>query len=142
MPIQNKKFKTAIVKFTTPVLADFSCQMLAMMPQNNSPDGDKYYTFCSDGLGEGREETDPDWSVTLRGKHDWTATGVSRYLTSNDNAEVELVLNFDNGVAGWNRTWTGKVLVRAPGDGGDARSPQEFEVTLQYVAKPVLTYAI
>jgi hypothetical protein len=50
-------------------------------------------------------------------------------------------VNFDNGVTNWDRTWTGDVVIKMPGDGGDARSPQEWEVTLNYVGKPDLTYA-
>lgn len=140
MPIKAKRFKTAIVTFTTPVLADFSCQMMAMAPSNNTDDGDRYYTFCADGSGEGREEPDDDWTVTLRGKMDWTPGGISRYLAANDGDLVELTINFDNGVDDWDREWVGTVRIKDPGDGGDARAPQEFEVTLPYVGKPALSY--
>lgn len=141
MTIKNKRFKTAVVTFTTPVLADFSCQLMSLAPTNNTPDGERFYTYCADGTGEGRDDADPDWSVTLKGKHDWSTGGISRYLSTNDGKQVEIKINFDNTVTGWDRTWTGTVLLRDPGDGGDARSPQEFEVTLQYIGKPVLTYA-
>lgn len=140
MPIVHRRFRTAVVTFTSPVLADFSCQMLSMMPANDTPDGDRFYTYCADGNGEGREDADDEWSVTLKGKHNWAASGISRYLHANDGAEVELVINFDNGVAGWSRIWTGTVIIKSPGDGGDARAPEEFEVTYQYIGKPELTY--
>ncbi len=141
MTVTARRFKTAIVTFTSPVLADFSCQLMAIQPTNNTPDGDKFYTYCADGTGEGREEVDQDWAITLRGKMDWAAAGLNRYLATNDGETVELVVNFDNGVTGFDRTWTGDVVIKMPGDGGDARSPEEFEVTWNYVAKPVLTYA-
>jgi hypothetical protein len=140
MAIEARRFKTAIVTFTSPALSDFSCQMMALNPANNTPDGDKFYTYCADGSGEGRESADPDWSVTLRGKHDWTPGGISRYLHAQDGEEIELSITFDNAVAGWERTWVGTVTVKSPGDGGDVRSPQEFEVTYQYIGAPVLSY--
>lgn len=140
MAIKNRRFKTAIVTFTTPVLADFSCQMMALSPTNNTPDGAKFKTFCAAGDGDGVEESDDDWSVTLRGKADWTPGGISRYLVANEGDTVELTINFDNGVEDWDREWVGSVVIKNPGDGGDAGGPQEFEVTLQYVGKPVLSY--
>lgn len=141
MPIANRRFKTAVITFTNPALADFSCQMMALNPTNNTPDGDRFYTYCADGTGEGRETVDPEWSVTLKGKHDWQAGGISRYLHANDETDVEMILRFDNAVTGWDRTWTGTVRLKSPGDGGDTRAPEEFEVTFQYRDKPVLTYA-
>ncbi len=140
MPIKHRRFKTAIVTFTSPVLADFSCQMLAMAPTNAAPDGERFYTFCADGNGEGREDVDPDWSLALRGKHDWTPGGISRYLHANDGARVEIAVNFDNGVTDWDRTWTGTVVIKSPGDGGDARAAQEFDITLMYEGAPELEY--
>lgn len=141
MSASYKRFKTAIVTITSPVLADFSCQLMAITPANDTPDGDRFFTYCADGTGEYREDPDQAWSITLKGKHDWVnASGFSRYMAANDGATVQLLVRFDNAVTGWDRTWTGNAVIKMAGDGGDVRNPEEFEVKWNYLGKPVLTY--
>lgn len=139
MTITHRRYKTAII--TIGGATDYSCQVMATKPTNNTDDGDKFFTFCADGTGEGREETDDDWSVDMKWKSDWTPSGLNRYVELHAGETVELSINFDNDVTDWDRTWTGDVVLKSPGDGGDARAPQESEVTWTYIGKPDLTYA-
>lgn len=139
MTINHRKFKTAII--TLGGVTDYSCQVLSSTPTNNTGDGDKVLTFCAAGNGEFVEPADDDWQVTLRFLQDWTPTGISRYIAAHDGAEVALTINFDNAVTNWDRTWTGTVTIKRPGDGGDAGARQEAEVTWSYLGVPVLTYA-
>lgn len=138
--INHRKFKTAQVEFGA-VPTDYSAQMLSTTPTNNTGDSEKVFTFAADGTGEFEEPADDDWQVTLRYLQDWTPTGISRYLATNDGEEVALDITFDNGVTNWERTWAGTVTIRRTGDGGDAGTRQEAEVTLKYKGVPTLTFA-
>jgi hypothetical protein len=138
----SKRFAPATVTIAGSA-TNWAGQLLAIQPTNNTDAGDLFWTFGADNGTDnvGREETDPDWSITLRGKADWAASGISRFLAANDRTNKVLTVVFDVGVTGWERTWTGTVYLVMPGDGGDARSAQEFEVTWAYHGKPTLTYA-
>lgn len=139
MPPTFKRFGPATVTMTG-AATDWAGQLMAITPTNNTPDGDTFYTFGAGSAGVGRETVEPDWSVVLSGKADWSATGISRYMHDNDGATVTLTITFDTGVTGWTRRWVGDVVMKEPTDGGEARTGEAFETTLQYYGKPVLTY--
>ncbi|MBF8189123.1 hypothetical protein ITP53_26005 [Nonomuraea sp. K274] len=103
--------------------------------ENNSEDGEKFYTFSPDG--EFREEAEPDYALTLTFFSDWTATGISDYLVLNDGTDADFVLTHRPDVAAETVIWTGKVRIKAPNVGGEARTTETQEVTLQCIGKPV-----
>lgn len=136
--INHRKFKAAEINLGT---TDYSAQVMSTTPSNNTGDSEKVFTFAADGTGEFEEPADDDWQVTLKFLQDWTPTGISRYIATHDGDEVACAITFDPGVENWERTWTGTVTIRRPGDGGDAGSRQETELTLKYKGVPTLAFA-
>lgn len=115
----------------------FECQIRSWKLNNNTPDGDKGYTFCPDGAYI--EETEPDWSLDLTFLSDWRTSGVSHYLTTNDGTDVPFALDHHPDIPGEHVQWTGTVHIKAPSVGGDARTTETSEVTLQLVGEPTYT---
>jgi hypothetical protein len=115
----------------------FECQVQSWTMQNNSEDGERFYTFCPDG--EFREDAEPDYALELKFFSDWRSAGISDYLTANDQATVAFQLDHHPNVVGEHVRWTGSVKLRAPNVGGDSRTTEMTEVTLQVIGKP--TYA-
>lgn len=141
MTINYKKYTTAVIEFggTTP---DYSCQVTTAQILNNTPDGERVFTFCASGNGEFRETPDAAWAVTLKWISDWTtSTGFNQYIAAHDGQTLSLTVHFDNGdSSGYGRTWTGNVVVKQPSDGGDVRTAETSEVTWNYIGIPVLTF--
>lgn len=140
MAINNKRLSRAVLTFTTPTLADFSCQITNVTVTNNTPDGDRVFTLCADGTGEFRQTVDPAWQVDLTWVSDWTTSGLNRYLATNDGATVQMVIHLDNSDASYGRTWTGNVVLKQPSDGGDARALEMSKATWNFIGAPALTF--
>jgi hypothetical protein len=115
----------------------FECQVKTWNMANNTEDGERFYTFCPDG--EFREAAEPDYALELTFFSDWRSAGVSRYLTLNDQTDVAFTLDHHPDVPAEHVTWTGTVRLKAPSVGGDARTTEMTEVTLQVIGKPVFT---
>ena len=65
MSAHNRRLKYIMLGFgTSPDEFEFACQVESWTLNNNTPDGDKCYSFCYDpddpNAGEFREEADPD----------------------------------------------------------------------------------
>jgi hypothetical protein len=117
---------------------EFSAQCKTWQLVNNTDDGDLQYTYAPDGAF--REETDPDWSLTATFFADWRSDGVSRYMTVHDGETVAFQLDHHPDITGEHVRWSGDLVIKAPGAGGDARTTEETEVELACVGKPVDTY--
>lgn len=134
MTAHNRRLKTITFQLDS---TEFQCQVNSWTLTNNSPDGEKQYTYCTDG--EFREEVDDDWALDLRFFSDWRSTGVSDFLWDNDKETVTFQIDHHPDVTGEHVRWTGSLVVRAPSVGGDVRTTEVTEVTLQIVGTP--TYA-
>lgn len=134
MVAHNRRLK--VITFTLEGVS-FECQLASWTLTNNSADGEKMYTFCPDG--EFREETDDDWALDLRFFSDWRSGGISDYLQTNDKETVAFVINHHPDIVGEHVRWTGNVVIRAPSVGGDARTTEQTQVTLQVIGTPVYT---
>ncbi|HEY0638714.1 MAG TPA: hypothetical protein VGD67_13775 [Pseudonocardiaceae bacterium] len=132
--IHHKRLK--LIEFALGV-EQFECQVRSWQLVNNTPDGDKVYTFCPDG--EDVEETDPGYALELSFFSDWRSGGISDYLWDNDGSTVAFTLNHHPGVTGEHVQWTGEVRIKAPSVGGEARATEVTEVTLQCIGKPEYT---
>jgi hypothetical protein len=138
MTVLNRKLK--FVTFTLSGTA-FQCQLSDWTLENNSDDGDKRYTYCGppESDGEFREETEPDFALTLKFFSDWRAGGISDFLWLNDDTDALFVLDHHPDIVGEHVRWSGTVRIKAPNVGGEARTTEVTECTLQIIGMP--TYA-
>lgn len=136
MTIHKRKIK--LVEFslgTDPADIAFECQLNTWTINNNTEDGEKIYTLCP--TGEDEEETDPDYSIDLTFFADWRSDGISDYLWDNDGSTVTLTLHHHPDIALEHVMWVGQVKIKAPSVGGEARTTEMTETTLNYIGKPV-----
>lgn len=113
----------------------YECQVSTCRVVNNTPDGDRLYTYCPDG--EQREEADPDYALELTYFTDWTVTGISWALTQLDGQLADFSFTDYPDDPAWTVVTTGQVKVRAPGVGGEVRTNDTQELTLPIIGKPV-----
>lgn len=115
----------------------FECQISDWKLNNNTPDGDKQYSYCPNG--ETKEETDPDWTLDLTYWSDWRSGGLSDYLQLNNNAVVDWQLdNHPDIPAEWTRH-VGQLTIKRPSIGGAVRTTETESVTLPIIGEPLYT---
>jgi hypothetical protein len=127
----NRKLK--VITFTLAGVS-FECQVKEWKLVNNSGDGERFYTYCTDG--EFIEDTEPDYSLELKFFSDWRSNGVSDYLTLNDLATVAFVLDHHPDLAAEHVRWSGTCKIKAPDVGGEVRTTEVTEATMQCIGKP------
>lgn len=136
MTANNKRLKQLTLVING---VDYACQATDVNVVNNTPDGDKVFTFCADG--EFREETDDDWALEVKWVSDWTAGGFNRILEANNGVTVPAIVTFHTDALGtWSHRETGNVILKAPSKGGTVRTTDMSEQTFLFVGKPVTTY--
>lgn len=134
---QSRKLK--IVTFSLAGIT-FQCQLQKWNIKNNSPDGEKFYTFCGPGPeGEFREDAEPDYSLEMTFFSDWRSAGISDYLTVNDLAVVAFLVDHHPDIVGEHVKWTGSCKIKAPDAGGEARKTEMTEITIPIIGKPTYT---
>jgi len=124
-----------VIQFTLAGTA-YDCQVKSWAMTNSTPLGDKQFSFCADGTGEFREETDPDYSLDLTFWADWRAGGINDYLTLNDQVTVAFQLDHHPFVVGEHVRWVGTCQLRAPNVGGEPRVTEQFETSFPVIGKP------
>lgn len=132
MAVHSRKIK--LIEFAIGA-TQFECQISSWTLENNSDDGEKFYTLCPDG--EFREEAEPDYALSLTFFSDWRSGGLSDFLVANDGEDATFTLDHHPDIPAEHVTWTGTVRVKAPNVGGDARTTETQEITLQVIGKPV-----
>lgn len=131
MTAHNRRLKVITFELDS---VEYQAQITSWKMNNNSEDGEKVYTFATDG--EFREESDDDYSLDLKFVSDWTADGISTYLQENDKEDAEFVLDHHPDITGEHVRWSGTLRVKAPSVGGDVRTTEMTEITLQCIGKP------
>ena len=114
---------------------EFQCQVQSWQMQNNTEDGERQYTQCPDG--EFREEADPDYALEMTFFSDWRSDGISDFLTAHDGELLAFSLDHHPDIPAEHVRWSGELHVRAPNAGGEVRTTEQTEVTLQCKGKPV-----
>lgn len=132
MSTHNRKIKQ--IQFTVDGTS-FECQVQAWKIVNNTEDGERYFAQCPDG--EFREDGEDDYALELTLFSDWRSDGISDFLTQNDKSEVDFQIDHHPDIAAEHVRWVGTVKLRAPDAGGEARTTEMTEVTLQIKGKPV-----
>jgi len=110
------------------------CQISNWQLNNNSEDGEKLYSYCPDG--EAVEETDPDYSLDLTFFSDWTSGGISDWFVLHDGETVTFQLDHHPDIVGEHVRYNGSLVVKAPNVGGEIKTTETQEITLQCVGKP------
>ena len=86
--------------------------------------------------------TEPEsYALVMRAGQDYTATGLARFLWDNANAVADVTLNAHGATATAGPDTpavTGQVKLVPVAYGGEVGTFAEFEVTLPFLAKPVL----
>lgn len=137
MSAHNRKLKTLTLQLGSD---QFHCQLQEFKLNNNTEDGERFYTFCAaDEDGEFREDAEPDYSLELKFFSDWRSAGVSAWLWAHDQETVDFQLDEHPDVAAEHVRWTGQLKVKAPSVGGAARTTEMTEVTLPIIGKPEYT---
>lgn len=113
----------------------FECQVNTWNLDPGIDDGDRQFTFCPDG--EFIEDTEPEATLELKFFSDWRSGGISDFLWSHNGEEADFVLDHHPDIPGEHVRWTGKVLIKPGPVGGDPRTTEVTEVTLQCVGLPV-----
>lgn len=121
-----------VINFTIGAIA-FECQLQTWTMNPGVQDGDRRYTYCSSGANSFVEETDDEPTLELTFFSDWRSNGISDFLWSNANTEAAFVLDHHPDIVGEHVRWSGTVLLKPPPVGGDARTTEVSEVTLQIV---------
>lgn len=132
MAPHSRKLKTIL--FTLGTNTSFNCQIRSWNINNGTDDGERFYTFCPDG--EFFEEAEPEYTLELSFFADWRSDGISEFLVLNDQQVADFVLEHHPDISGEHVKWTGKVKVKHPSVGGDARTTEVTEVTLPILGKP------
>lgn len=124
---------------------EFQCQVEAWQIVNNTPDGDKRFSFCYDPDasdaeneldGEFREEAEPDYQLTATLYADWRSNGISWFLTEHDGQTLHFRIDHHPNVPAEHVYWTGRVKIKAPSVGGNARTTEMTEMALPIIGKP------
>lgn len=126
MSVHQRRLKLITLTLGT---TSVECQLNSWNLDPGVNDGDRQYTYCPDGVFV--EETDDEPTLELKLFADWRADQVSDFLWSNPNTVVEFELNHHPDVATEHVRWTGHLLIKPPPVGGDARTTEMSEVTLQ-----------
>lgn len=134
MTAHNRKLK--IVTFTLAGVP-FQCQLQSWKLNNNTPDGDRFYSYCADG--EFVEDGEPDYTFDLKFVADWTLSGVSDYLWTNNLQTVAYILDHLPDIPGEHVRFSGTAKIKAPTVGGDVRTTELTECTLKCIGLPVYT---
>lgn len=115
----------------------YECQINSWSIVNNTEDGERFFTFCSEpGEDEFREEADDDYALELSFFSDWNEEGISDFLTTHDQQEVIFELHHHPDIPDEYVIWGGTLKVKAPTVGGEARAQEMTEVTLPIIGKP------
>lgn len=109
----------------------FECQVQSWTLDPGIEDGERMYAFCPDGSFV--EEADPDPTLELKFYADWRSAGVSRFLWDHQGETVAFVLDHHPDIPAEHQTFSGEVFIKPGPVGGDARTTEMTEVTLQIV---------
>jgi hypothetical protein len=100
-------------------------------------------TLCSDGTFS--QVGKATYALVLEGIQDWTATGLSTYLWTNEGADAEFVLNAYGETVSVptadTPAMTGTVVLAAGDYGGEVDAFGEFALELACTVRPTLKVA-
>lgn len=130
-PLHNRKIKRIVFDLGGNT---FQCQIASFNFVNNTPDGEKIYSMCPDGVAI--EETDEDWAFRMRFYSDWRETGISTFLMEHDGEDVAITVEHHPDIPEEHTIWEATMRIKAPDVGGDVKTTEVQETTMQLTGKP------
>lgn len=113
----------------------FESQLREFNLNNDTDDAEQFHTYGGEGESFA-EPADDSYTLDLNFYADWSAGGVSDFLTANDGNTVTFVLDHHVDVVGQHVRRTGSVLIKAPTMGGEVRTTELTETSLTVIGKP------
>lgn len=132
MPLHQRKLKVILLTIGG---ISFECQVSNWELQNNTPDGEKLFSFCPDG--EDVEETDDDFALSLTLFADWRENGISDYLWAHNKETAAFEIVHHPGTADEEVQWTGNLKIKAPNVGGEIKTTETHTIVLPVIGTPV-----
>ena len=86
--------------------------------------------------GEFREEAEPDYTLTATLYSDWRSSGISTYAWQHDGETVNFRIDHHPNIAGEYVAFEGRLKIKAPNVGGDARTTEMSEISWVIIGKP------
>lgn len=136
MPLKVLKLKKANMTFGA---NDFSVQLQTVTLDPGAQDGEYLYSYGGDEEGVYVEDTDYEPTMELVFYADWRANGVSEYFWNHAGETVDFVLDHHPYDPTLHVQFTGKVKIQPAPVGGEVRTSEMTEITLQCVGLPVMT---
>lgn len=130
--VHNRRLKYVI--FSINGVTGFQCQLQSWQINNNTPEGQRQYTYCPDG--QFVDEADPAWTLDLRFFADWRSNGISDYLWSHRGEPAVVTIQHHPGIIGESKQFSMDTVIRAPSVGGDVRTTEQTSVTLTIAGEP------
>lgn len=113
---------------------EFQCQIKSWTLTPPQEDGQRIYTLCPDG--EDLEDPEEVWSLELTFYSDWQTDGVSDFLALNKGKIADFVLEHHPDIAAEHVQWAGKLKLKCPPVGGEARATETQTVTFPCIGEP------
>jgi hypothetical protein len=132
MTIHQRRLKVIAFTIGDDVENSFECQVQSWTLDPGIDDGDLQWSYCATD-NSFIEETDPQPTLDLTFWSDWRSEGVSAYLWDHKGEVATFALDHHPDIPEEHVRWTGSLLVRPGPAGGDARTTEQTEVTLQIV---------
>lgn len=134
MTAHNRQLK--IIEFTLDD-TNYECQITNWTFDPGIPDATRVETFCPDGVALEEGTAEPTLQFTFLS--DWTADGISDFLTAHSGEDAAFVLDHHPDIPLEHVRWTGSVRLKAPPVGGEKNAGERTEITLQCLTTPVYT---
>lgn len=132
MTAHNRKLK--VVTFDLGG-TEYQAQVSTWNLENNTDDPAIVYVFAENE--EFAEDADESYALSMTFFSDWRSAGISDFLWANDGTDRAFQLDHHPDIPAEHVRWAGTVRIKAPNVGGDVRTTEVTEVTLQCVGKPV-----
>lgn len=126
MSVHHRKLKQ--IQFAIGTI-NFECQVQTWNLDPGVGEGERMYAQCPQG--EFIEEPTPEGTLELTFYADYRSDGISDFLWKNSGTTADFTLDHHPDIPEEHVQWTGRVRLAAPPTGGDARTTETTEVTLQ-----------
>jgi len=127
-PVHHRRLKQIVFTIGG---TEFQTQITSWNVDPGEKDGDRVYSYgTTSNSNSFVEETDGEPTLELKWVSDWRAGGLDDYLWSNNNVEADFQLDHHPDIAGEHVRWTGRVLLKAPPAGDEARKTEMSEIKL------------
>lgn len=126
MSVHHRKLKQ--IQFSIGAVS-YECQVQTWNLDPGVGEGERMYSQCPQG--EFIEEPTPEGTLELTFYADWRSDGISDFLMSNSGTSASFTLDHHPDIPDEHVQWNGQVRIAAPPVGGEARTTEMTEVTLQ-----------